>query len=173
MLTKFLFTAIISACTVQPNSYQLQIEATLKQVTGSMSELYAHIDKMEDLALIDAYRARVRELLDALIQIESSGNDKAVGDKGKALGALQIHKVYWQDAVERFQVLRDHDYEFVLNREYAERITVAYWMRYASQALADRDFETLARMHNGGVTGPKKKATLRYWKRVDAWLKKN
>ena len=39
-------------------------------------------------------------LLAAIRQVESHGNDKAVGDGGKAIGPYQVWRGYWQDAVE-------------------------------------------------------------------------
>ena len=52
------------------------------------------------LEQLDAARAKLRPLLDALVQVESSGRDDAVGDNGNALGSLQIWRVYWSDALE-------------------------------------------------------------------------
>ena len=37
--------------------------------------------------------AKEVNFVDALIQVESNGNVDAVGDNGKALGCLQIHKI--------------------------------------------------------------------------------
>ena len=39
----------------------------------------------------------IAELLPALIQVESGGDDSAVGDGGKAVGCLQIHEIYVDD----------------------------------------------------------------------------
>ena len=38
--------------------------------------------------------------------------------------------------------------------------------RHAADAWRSRDAQTIARVHNGGPTGPAKAATLTYWKRV-------
>lgn len=86
-------------------------------------------------------------LLDAIATVESDNNPAAVGDGGKAIGVFQIHKVYWQDAV-------DHDpsiggcYEDCRDPAYARRIVIAYMDRYAPANASD---ETLARIHNGGL----------------------
>ena len=42
----------------------------------------------------------ILSLILILIQVESSGNDLAVGDGGKAYGCLQMHAGYVQDAAE-------------------------------------------------------------------------
>ena len=58
------------------------------------------------------------KLLDALIQVESNGNDKAIGDNGKAIGCLQIWKIYWTDAVERSGL--GGNYRDCFKRDYAK-----------------------------------------------------
>jgi hypothetical protein len=37
------------------------------------------------------------QFLDKLASIESSGNPKAIGDGGRAIGMFQFHKAAWQD----------------------------------------------------------------------------
>jgi hypothetical protein len=114
---------------------------------------------------LDAARATLRPLLDALVQVESRGRDDAVGDAGNALGALQIWRVYWSDALQHAPAIGG-TYDDVRTRVYAERVVVAYWLRYAAAAVRNVDFERLARVHNGGPRGHKKKATVAYWQRV-------
>jgi hypothetical protein len=99
-----------------------------------------------------------RRILDALRSVETGGSrdpDRAVGDDGRALGAYQIHKVYWLDAVEHEPSLRARGYEAVTDRAYAERVVIAYLSRYAR----DWSIDTISRTHNGGPKGFKKKAT--------------
>ena len=38
--------------------------------------------------------------LDAICKVESNCNPSAVGDNGNAIGAYQIWKSYWKDAIE-------------------------------------------------------------------------
>jgi hypothetical protein len=42
----------------------------------------------------------------------------------------------------------------------------AYLNRYAKDAIKNNNFETLARVHNGGPMGYKKSATKVYWLKV-------
>ena len=114
---------------------------------------------------IDAARKELRPLLDAMAIVESNNNDNAIGDHGKALGALQIWEVYWRDAVEYAPDLGGR-YEDVTNRDYAERVVVAYMLRYAHKAIDRKDFAHLARVHNGGPKGYKVKATLVYYSKI-------
>lgn len=119
---------------------------------------------------VDAARRELRPWLDAIAQVESGGRDDAVGDGGKAIGRYQIWRVYWQDAVAHCPTLKDARYEDVTERVYAERVLVAYMLRYCAQAVADKDYERLSRVHNGGPRGHRKQATLGYWSRVSRAL---
>lgn len=111
-----------------------------------------------------------RQILDAIRFVESGDRDDAAdGDDGKAIGPYQIHRVYWEDAL-RAQPSLGGDYQDCRSRAYAERVIAAYMQRWVPEAWHDGDAEILARVHNGGPTGPDKQATLRYWERVRARL---
>ena len=115
--------------------------------------------------------AQQNELVHALIQVESNGNDKAIGDNGKAIGCLQIWKIYWFDACERSNI--GGVYLDCYKRGYAVRVFDAYMKRYAREAWTSPggfDAEKVARIHNGGPKGYKKTATLKYWKKVKILL---
>jgi hypothetical protein len=102
----------------------------------------------------------------ALHQVESSGRTgRVIGDNGKALGPLQIHREYFQDAAEVDRSL-GKNYNQVTDLNFAKRVVTAYLKRYAPKAVATNDFETLARVHNGGPRGHKNPATIGYWNKV-------
>ena len=107
-------------------------------------------------------------ILDAIRQVETGGcknPSEAVGDGGKAIGPFQIHQSYWADAVE-------HDpsiggvYADCKNEAYARQIVIAYLSRYC-KSWSD---ENCARIHNGGPSGGKRKATVKYWQKVQKHL---
>lgn len=105
------------------------------------------------------------ELLYGIRQVESGGRDDPPdGDDGLAIGPYQIHRAYWIDSgiPGRYQDCRD--------RQYAERVVIAYMQRYVPEAWAAGDAEVVARTHNGGPRGPSKRATDRYWARVRSVL---
>lgn len=121
------------------------------------------------VADIDKVRDALRPFLDAVAVVESNGKDSAVGDSGNALGRYQIWEIYWHDAVEYCPELGGR-YKDVTNKEYAERVVVAYLMRYGRKFITDNDLQSLARIHNGGPKGYKAKGTLKYWRKVEAAL---
>jgi hypothetical protein len=122
--------------------------------------------KVSDL---DALRVEHRAFLDALAQVESGGDDDAVGDGGKAIGRLQVWEIYWTDAVAHAPCI-EGVYEDCKGKAYAERVVMAYLHRYGKKALADKDYEKLARIHNGGPRGHRKNATMKYWRKVEKAL---
>lgn len=105
-------------------------------------------------------------LITALIAVESNGNDNAVGDNGRALGPLQIHRAVVLD-VNRFTGSR-HRWEDMTNRALARKVCQAYLEHYARGATA----EQAARRWNGGPSGDRKGATLGYWRKVEKQLNK-
>jgi len=97
----------------------------------------------------------------ALHVVETGGRTGAIlGDGGRALGPLQIHKAYHTDA------RIGGDYSRCADLDYSRRVVSAYLQRYAPAAWAASDVTTLARIHNGGPRGDKKTATLGYAAKV-------
>lgn len=116
------------------------------------------------LAALAATPAQDR-VLDAIRTVESSGNPNAVGDNGAVLwgdnfrsrGPYQIRESYWKDSGVAGS-WSDCDKE-----KYARRVIESYMQRYCKQAWEVCDAEKIAKTHNGGPLGYKKKATEKYW----------
>ena len=104
-------------------------------------------------------------LITALIAVESSGNDIAIGDNGRAVGPLQIHRGVVLD-VNRFTGSH-YRWESMTNRAQARAVCQAYLLHYGRGATT----EQLARRWNGGPTGDRKSATVAYWLKVQRNLK--
>ena len=119
-----------------------------------------------------------RQCLDAIREVETGGSPNggigAIGDRGKALGPYQIWKPYHIDSGvkgKHTQCLRD--------KAYSERVVAGYMSRYARKAYwrlrqgkgTLADIEKIARIHNGGPRGYKRKSTLRYWAKVKRAIK--
>ena len=97
----------------------------------------------------------------ALHVVETSGRTgPIIGDNGRALGPLQIHKAYHADA------RIGGDYSRCADLDYSRRVVTAYLQRYAPAAWAAGDVSTLARVHNGGPRGASKPATKSYGDKV-------
>ena len=98
----------------------------------------------------------------ALHLVETSGRTTGpiIGDNGRALGPLQIHRGYHTDA------RIGGDYARCADLDYSKRVVTAYLQRYAPQAWAAGDVKTLACVHNGGPRGANKAATVAYGDKV-------
>ncbi len=109
-------------------------------------------------------------LVDALIQVESEGDDNAIGDKGlwyPAYGCLQIRHPYVKDVNRVFET-EYNEKECIGRRTLSIEIFEKYMSIYARSRLIGRDVtaEDVARIHNGGPTGWKKVVTEVYWEKV-------
>jgi hypothetical protein len=103
-------------------------------------------------------------LIAALITVESNGNDMAIGDGGRAIGALQIHKSVVIDANRIAGTSYTH--QQMTNRIAARRVCEIYLTHYGKGCTT----EQLARRWNGGPTGDRKSATITYWNKVKKHL---
>jgi len=102
--------------------------------------------------------------------VESALNPLAVGDNGDALGVLQMHKEYVQDAAEFAE--EDWVHSDAIVPRLAAKIFHAYMGRYATEKRLGRPvtLEDIARIHNGGPNGYRNPATKKYWNLVKARL---
>jgi hypothetical protein len=97
----------------------------------------------------------------ALHLVETSGKTGPIlGDGGRALGPLQIHRNYHKDSGIA------GDYSRCADLAYSRRVVAAYLKHYAPIAFRNGDVHTLARIHNGGPKGASKRATLKYAAKV-------
>jgi len=119
------------------------------------------------LAVITTQAAPPPSFFAALHQVETGGALGAtLGDNGKALGPLQIHRAYHADSRV------GGDYARCADLEYSKKVVNAYLKRYAPAAWESGDVATLARIHNGGPKGHLKPATLKYSQKVLRVIKK-
>ena len=108
----------------------------------------------------------ISNLISALIIVESSGNDQAIGDNGRALGPLQIHRGVVLD-VNRITG-SNYRHSEMTNRAAARAVCEAYLRHYGRGKTTEQQ----ARIWNGGPTGDRKTATEGYWRKIEAQLKK-
>ena len=113
----------------------------------------------------------VEQLLDAIEDVESGGDTRAVGTGGE-VGCMQLTDGYVKDALEYLDIKPDAEcIEAVKHSRQRSRDMVrAYMARYATADRLGRTptAEDIARIHNGGPDGYKKHATLVYWEKVQA-----
>lgn len=140
--------------------------ATLLLVVAITDSIDSRIDsKLEELKQQEQSKS-FNDLFYAIWMVESNGQvNPPDGDGGKSIGPFQITKPYWQDADMPYGV-----YEDCRKLDYAMEVMERYWKLYVPEAYENKDFEILARVHNGGPNGADKKHTLRYWYKINDYL---
>lgn len=127
---------------------------------------------MKRLALLlalaaTAHAAPPESFWRALHLVETSGRQGPIlGDNGRSLGPLQISRAYFIDSRVT------GTYEQVVDLGFARKVVSAYLQRYAPQAWAAGDWQTLCRIHNGGLTGHRKASTMPYLRKMQKEMEK-
>jgi len=109
-------------------------------------------------------------LIKAIIQVESAGRDTAIGDHGKAYGALQVRQAAVSDINRVFKT--SYALPDMLVRTNGIDACRKYLSIYATPKRLGREptSEDLSRIWNGGQHGWKKKATQKYWAKIKRQL---
>ena len=114
-----------------------------------------------------------RDLVSALILVESRGNDSAIGDRhlvgNEAVGALQIRPIMVRE-VNRILKIQKSDKRYKLKDRFDREKTIEMFMIWKNFHHKDSDFEKIARNWNGGPSGYKKSRTEKYWIKVQKEL---
>jgi hypothetical protein len=115
------------------------------------------------------------DLVHAMIQVESLGNDSAIGDKHlvgeEAVGALQIRPIMIRE-VNRILKLKKSEIRYKRKDRFSREKSIEMFLIWKEFHHKDSDFEKIARNWNGGPNGYKKSRTEYYWKKVEAELNK-
>ena len=113
------------------------------------------------------------DLIKALINVESRGNDSAVGDKhlvgNEAIGALQIRPIMVRE-VNRILKIKKSDKRFKMSDRWDREKTIEMFLVWKNYHHSNDDFEKIARNWNGGPKGFKKSRTEKYWVKVQQEL---
>ena len=102
------------------------------------------------------------DFVNAVIYVESKGNDSAYCAKEKAIGCLQIRPIMIRE-INRIQNKVTYKHTDAWNR--AKSIEIF------NTIAKNESYEKIARKWNGGFYGDKKISTLKYWAKVKKRLK--
>lgn len=112
------------------------------------------------------------KFVDALIRVESNGRDNAIGDKGKAVGCLQIWEIVLTDVNKTSKIKytsndrKNRSKSIAICKSYLEKYGKVYQRKTGKVPTQ----EVYARIWNGGPTGYNKHSTKGYWTKVRAYL---
>ena len=120
------------------------------------------------MACLSAFASPSEQLIDALVHVESKGDATAIGDDGRAVGCLQIHKEVVDDVNTRYGL--SFTYEDRNCPIKSREICRKYLLMHGGSNATN---EKYARIWNGGPSGHKRRSTKRYWRAVRRRMKKS
>lgn len=115
----------------------------------------------------------IENLIEALIQVESSGDSLAVGDThlgSPSIGVLQIRPVMVKE-VNRILELQGCEERYKLSDRKSRTKSISMFMIWKNYHHPLDSPEVVARNWNGGPLGYKRKSTYKYWVKVKKYLK--
>lgn len=121
--------------------------------------------------VVPEYILDVEPLIEAMIMVESEGNDSAYCKKEEAVGCLQIRPIMVRE-VNRILKIQKSDLEYTLEDRWSREKSIEMFHIVNGYHNKNSTYEEIARAWNGGPNWFKKGLTKRYWKRVQKQLKK-
>jgi|TARA_B100001094_G_scaffold324818_1_gene378035 hypothetical protein len=115
------------------------------------------------------------DFVEAVIQVESRGNDLAYNERENAVGCLQIRPIMVKE-VNRVLKTNKSNLTFTLNDRWDRQKSIDMFDIIADEiyccvGLSQMEFfEIVARQWNGGPSGHKKTATIEYWNKIKKQL---
>ena len=113
-------------------------------------------------------------LLSALKMAESGNRSHAIGDGGKAVGVLQLHKIYVDDAnrIIGYAKYKYADRYGIKKSEEMVKVVLTHYGKHYERKTGKRcTDEVLARIHNRGYSQWNDNLGARYWSRVKKFIK--
>ena len=113
-----------------------------------------------------------KDLINALIYVESRGNDSAVGDihlGEPSVGVLQIRPVMVRE-VNRILKKMGSTQRYKLKDRFDRQSSIEMFLFWKNYHHPEGGFEEIARCWNGGPRGLKNKRTEKYWAKVQNQL---
>jgi hypothetical protein len=114
------------------------------------------------------------KLIQALIQVESRGNDSCIGDKHlilPSIGCLQIRPVMVRE-VNRILKKQKDTLRFKYKDRWSRKKSIQMFYIWKDFHHTNSSDEKIARNWNGGPKGYKRKRTLQYWEKVKIEMNK-
>jgi hypothetical protein len=112
-------------------------------------------------------------LIPAMIQVESLGDDSAIGDTNlignEAVGALQIRPIMVRE-VNRILKIKKSKKRYYKKDRFSREKSIEMFLVWKNYHHPEANHETIARNWNGGPKGYKIKGTEYYWSKIQKEL---
>ena len=159
-------TAFIQANkkTIKPTKVDKTVQLKSKPVELNVKVETPKIIKSQPISLVEA-----------MIMVESRGNDSAIGDRhiigGEAVGCLQIRPIMLKE-INRQLKRNGLEPRFELEDRYSRSKSIEMFNVYVTLLHEGHSDEPIARNWNGGPKGYKRKSTEKYWLKVQREMNK-
>lgn len=118
-----------------------------------------------------AYQLDINPLIDAMILVESSGNDSAYCRSEEAVGCLQIRPIMLYEC-NRILKLKKSTKRYILLDRWSRTKSIEIFHIVNKHNNKTNSYEAIARSWNGGPRWAQKSGTERYWSKVKCKLQK-
>jgi len=130
---------------------------SLYHVTDTLQNMYDYPDFVQPVSS--------SEMIAALIQVESEGNDSAYCASEDAVGCLQIRPIMVRE-VNRILKIKEKTIKYTLQDRWNREKSIEMFFVWKNFHHNNSNFEKIARNWNGGPRGINISATAYYWKKV-------
>jgi hypothetical protein len=163
-LLSVLGVAFIAVIFLQANKTKINPSKATKVI--KLESKQVELPKVEIPKIIIA---KPKLLVEAMIQVESGGNDSIIGDKhiigGEAVGCLQIRPIMVKEI--NHQLKRNGlEPRFTMDDRYSRNKSIEMFNVYVELLHQNHSDEHIARNWNGGPKGYKRKSTEKYWVKI-------
>lgn len=119
-----------------------------------------------------ASQADLKRLADAMIIVESQGNDSAYNPVEDAVGCLQIRRIMVRE-VNRLLELNHEDIRYQFEDRWDRDKSIEMFNIFVKYTWKDGQYsyEEIARCWNGGPDGCNENGTISYWNKVQNEIK--
>ena len=150
----------------------LSLITIIMVTTSSTSIIIDPIQGYDNMEKINRIKPEVIEtpkiepnIIDALIYVESRGNDSAYNFSEDAVGCLQIRPIMVRE-VNRILKKTGQDERYDMEDRWDREKSLDMFHIWREYHHPNSDDEVIARNWNGGPNGFNKESTLKYWKKV-------
>ena len=129
------------------------------------------VESKPDVEIVEVVKdsvIKMSNLIEAIIQVESVGNDSAYNKSEDAVGCLQIRPVMVRE-VNRLLKKRKNPKRYTLLNRWDRQKSIEMFLVFTKNISKP---EAKARCWNGGPKGMTKSATIKYWNKVKTILTK-
>ena len=162
--------SLLTLILLTSSTYYVPLKVEIVEIPTK--EVTFEVESEVELELAPVELRNLDELVEALIWVESRGNDSAFHKGENAVGCLQIRPIMVKE-VNRVLDLQGSDNIYTLEDRWSRTKSIEMFNVIADYYHETSSYEKIARCWNGGPKGLQKKQTKKYWRKVQKRLNYN